>query len=154
MVFKSEEARLDYHMKLLRGVPLFRPIINEDIQELAKAMVELHFKKGEALLQQGDSGGTFYILRAGSANVLKDGKVVKSLKVNFTGNDVLYFEERALVENQVQEVTVIFTSDAAEVLALDRESFELTLGPLQEITSGMRARRRAITTRFSAYGSE
>ena len=40
----------------------------------AEALVEMHFAKGENIIQQGEAGNTFYILYEGQVAVVKDGK--------------------------------------------------------------------------------
>ena len=43
-----------------------------------------------------------------------------------------YFGERALLNNEPRAATIRVTSKGAKALALDKEAFDLLLGPLED----------------------
>jgi len=98
---------------------------------LAKALVEMHFAKGEVVLQQGEPGNTFYILYEGEVVVTKDSD--NPIKLLASSAAAQFFGERALMNNEPRAATVTVESATAKALALDRDSFNLLLGPLEDI---------------------
>merc|ERR1719330_818032 len=60
-------------------------------------------------------------------------------------NKTIYFGERALLENEPRAATVEVCSNYAKVLALDREAFDLLLGPLRDIGKGSGPRPEVVT---------
>jgi cGMP-dependent protein kinase len=65
--------------------------------------------------------------------VIKDGKEVARLKADTKAGTAQFFGEKALLENEGRAATVMVVSETAKALALDRESFNLLLGPLSDI---------------------
>ena len=64
---------------LLRGVGLLRPLSLPLIDELARRLVPATTPAGQLVFAQGDDGDRFYVIRAGNAEVLGDGKLVRTL---------------------------------------------------------------------------
>merc|ERR1719160_629555 len=94
----------------------------------------MRFSKGEEIITQGQSGDTFYILYDGSVVVNKDGKKVTDLTAQAKkSNSAKFFGEQALLKNEPRAATVKVSTETATVLALDRDSFNMILGPLEEI---------------------
>mmetsp|Transcript_114840 Transcript_114840/g.365012 ORF Transcript_114840/g.365012 Transcript_114840/m.365012 type:complete len:676 (+) Transcript_114840:266-2293(+) len=98
----------------------------------AKALVEMHFTKDELVIQQGEPGNTFYILYDGHVSIVKDGKEVTKLSANSQRGIAQYFGEGALMDNETRAATVQVLSETAKTLVLDRDSFNMLLGPLKD----------------------
>ncbi|MCK6475141.1 MAG: cyclic nucleotide-binding domain-containing protein, partial [Planctomycetes bacterium] len=65
---------------LLRSVPLFISLTEEDLSALAKRFVPQRFERGEEIVRAGDSGDSFYVIRVGRAEVLSaDGERLNNL---------------------------------------------------------------------------
>lgn len=94
---------------------------------------EIHYRKGDVIISQGEVGHTFYFLYSGRVGILKDGEEITQLQASAAEGQCPHFGERALLENEPRQATVICVSDAAAVLALDRDTFEQVLGPLKDI---------------------
>merc|ERR1719203_1243260 len=103
-------------------------------------MVEMHFSNREKIVQQGDTGNTFYILCKGEVSITKDGKEIARLEASQQQKSAHYFGEQALLHNEPRAATVRVASETAQLLALDRESFNLLLGPLQDIIEKSRGK--------------
>jgi len=93
----------------------------------------MHFTKGEVILQQGEKGNTFYILYDGEVAVLKDNKETIKLSASAKDKTAQFFGERALLNNEARAATVKVSSGSAKALALDKDSFDMLLGPLEDI---------------------
>jgi len=133
ILMKVSDEKIKEYVKLLDAVDLLSSLTKEEKNQVAQALVEMHFTKGEAVLQQGEPGNTFYILYEGEVSVIKDDKVVTNLSANQSTQTSQFFGERALLKNEVRAATVKVVSGTAKALALDRDSFTLLLGPLEDI---------------------
>jgi len=96
--------------------------------------VEMHFVKGEVILQQGEMGlGTFYILYSGSVSLVKDRLQVAELSASEPDGTAQYFGEVTILTGEPQAATARVASDVAKVLGLDRHSFDRLLRPLADV---------------------
>merc|ERR1712232_265155 len=77
--------------------------------------------------------GTFYILCAGSVDIIKDGDTVGNVAANADNMTAHYFGEDALYDSERRGATVKVTSPTANALELDRNSIEKTMGPLRQV---------------------
>jgi len=134
MLMKVSETKIKEYRKYLDGVQILAPLLMEEKTEIAKALVEMHFTKGELIIQQGEKGNTFYILYEGKVEIFKDGKEQPeaTLEASVARNTARYFGEKALLENDNRAATVKVCSETAKTLVLDREAFNMLLGPLEE----------------------
>uniref|UniRef100_A0A7S2P163 Uncharacterized protein n=1 Tax=Zooxanthella nutricula TaxID=1333877 RepID=A0A7S2P163_9DINO len=132
-LMKVTAAKVAEYVRYLDGVAVLTPLLAEEKTHLAKALVEMHFTKGEIVLQQGEPGSTFFILYDGTVKIFKDGVEVKTLEASVARGTAQYFGEGALLTNESRAATVQVTSESAKTLVLDRDSFNALLGPLQDI---------------------
>eukprot|EP00928_Gymnodinium_smaydae_P027861 TRINITY_DN21407_c0_g2_i1.p1 TRINITY_DN21407_c0_g2~~TRINITY_DN21407_c0_g2_i1.p1 ORF type:complete len:839 (+),score=157.58 TRINITY_DN21407_c0_g2_i1:107-2518(+) len=137
---EAEEAQKEY-LQLIESldVELLDSLTEDNKKMLAAALREMSFVKDQAILTQGEPGTTFYILVEGEVEIVKDGKVIKTVSsakakehLAPTGKKVSrkppHFGERALVTNEPRAATVKVISDKARVLALDKTVFDVLLG--------------------------
>merc|ERR1740116_592511 len=73
----------------------------------------------------------FYILVAGTVQVEKDKKKVAELKA--TSAQPQFFGEKALLNNEPRAATLKVTSAGASALCVDKQSFDMLLGPLDQL---------------------
>lgn len=111
----------------LAKVELLAPLAGYEREKIAEALEEVTFKKGEAVIKQGDQGDAMYIVWKGQCVVTKDGAEVARSK---EGD---YFGERALIKDEPRAADVTADSEECVLLKLDRTSFTLLLGPLEEL---------------------
>jgi len=133
ILMKVSTAKIAEYKKYLEGVRILQSLLSEEKEELAKALVEMHFTKGEQVIQQGERGNTFYILYDGAVEIIKDGKSVSEVSASLSRGTAQFFGEQALLDNEVRSATVQVSSDIAKALVLDRDSFTILLGPLKDI---------------------
>ena len=115
----------------LENLPLLEGLSERQRRAFAAALQLQSIKQGDDIVVQGEAGASFYIVLSGTVDVVKDGEKVSELQPG------AYFGERALLEEERRAATCLAATNV-EVLVLDRESFTLMLGPLEE------ALRRAI----------
>mmetsp|Transcript_88067 Transcript_88067/g.221654 ORF Transcript_88067/g.221654 Transcript_88067/m.221654 type:complete len:836 (-) Transcript_88067:101-2608(-) len=133
ILMQASSEKIDEYVKYLDSVEILKNLRDTERRAVAEAMVEMHFTKDEVVLRQGEPGSTFYVLCEGEAVVVKDNLEQVRLTANPHTRTAQYFGERALLNKEPRAATVIVTSQTAKVLALDQESFNLLLGPLEDI---------------------
>jgi CRP-like cAMP-binding protein len=133
ILMKVSEEKLGEYVKYLDRVEILAPLLMEEKKALASALIERHFTKGEVILQQGEAGNTFYILYDGEVAILKDNVEQTKLNASPSRQTAHFFGERALMNSEPRAATVQVTSSTAKALALDRDSFNMLLGPLEDL---------------------
>mmetsp|Transcript_22819 Transcript_22819/g.31306 ORF Transcript_22819/g.31306 Transcript_22819/m.31306 type:complete len:321 (+) Transcript_22819:35-997(+) len=90
------------------------------------------YAKDEIIINEGEEGETFYIVEKGSVECLQkyDGDKIGCVGVLGEGD---YFGERALLLDSPRACTVKAVSPEVRVLLLDRSSFNMVLGPVEDV---------------------
>jgi cGMP-dependent protein kinase 1 len=110
---REENIRFLSSVSVLKDVPL--PVLSQ-ISDMLKR--EFH-ATGATIIQQGDPGDKFYIIRGGSVNVIKTDSYGQEKLVGtlHRGN---YFGEQALLHQDRRLASIIANPPGAECLTLDR----------------------------------
>ncbi|HEX4418006.1 MAG TPA: DUF1003 domain-containing protein [Kofleriaceae bacterium] len=108
------------HISLLRSIPMFQGLNEEDLGALSSTLVERSFTAGQAIMAQGDQGSEMYIVATGHVNIFLPGESSRrvSLKDIARGE---YFGELALFDDKPRSASALATTDAV-LLALSRET--------------------------------
>jgi len=125
-------------IKYIQMLQTLGQLLDEERAALAEGLVEMHFTQGEQIYEQGEVGRTLYILYEGEAVVIKDGIETDKLCASREIGSAHFFGEQALFADAIQSATVKVSSNAAKILALDRNTFNCMLGPFEELTSKKR----------------
>eukprot|EP00913_Durusdinium_trenchii_P015958 g14996.t1 len=128
---ESSTAKAEEYVKYLDKVELLQPLQEEEKAALGRSLTEMTFTKSEVIFQQGEKGDAFYILIEGQVSVIKDGREVTRLRA--TPEKASFFGERALLNNEPRNATLQVLSETAKTLTVDRQSFDMILGPLEEL---------------------
>lgn len=131
VLMRAGETEAMENMKHLAHVEILAPLKESEKQELASAMHEMVFSAGEAIFEQGEAGTQFFILVEGEVSVIKDGK--EQVKLAATPEKATYFGERALLNKEPRAATIKVVSATAKALWVDKESFEMLLGSLEDL---------------------
>lgn len=118
----------DRRIERLRGVPLFAGCTDKQLQFIAGRAEELDFPPGQVLCREGKSGGDFFVLLSGCAEVSAGGKPMHSLR---EGD---FFGEIALLDNGPRSATVT-VSEPARALVLGPSQFRDMLHQNAEIAT-------------------
>merc|ERR1712151_622788 len=89
------------------------------------------FYKNETIFNQGEEGKLLYILIEGEVAIEKDGKL--ETKLTATASNACIFGERALLSGEPRAASINVLSDCAKALTIDKVSFDMLIGPLNEI---------------------
>lgn len=128
-IIKTESSsKMQEYTGFLKTVSLLAPLSASDRQKLADAIDEVRLPAGMTVFNQGDEGDVMYLVAQGELNVEKDGQLVATCK---KGD---YFGERALFMNDKRAATVkVSGSEDAVCLQINRDTFQLVLGPLEAL---------------------
>ena len=108
----------DADVELLRVIPMLGNLPVATVEQLAAALEHTAVEPRQPVFRQGEPGDFFYVVRAGRAEVLQDGQLVRELGV---GDG---FGEIALLRDQPRSATVRAAGDARlEVSRLRRSAF-------------------------------
>lgn len=116
----------DPRVDRLRAVPLFSGCNDKHLEFIATRVEDIDVPSGKVLTEQGKSGGEFFIVVAGEAEVKRDGAVVDSIK---PGD---FFGEIALLDNGPRTATVTSTTPM-RLLVLSPRQFQDVLHDDAEI---------------------
>jgi len=138
VLMKSNDVKMGNYMTILDTIGSFAVLYKDEKAALADALVEIHHIKGEEIVKQGDAGNSFFILYDGKVDFIKDGKLVNTIE-GVPGKSAHTFGELALLKDDVRQCTATVSSEeGATLLALSRETFEMILGPLDEILNSQK----------------
>ena len=131
------------NLDLIRRVPLFALVTASQAEALADSVSKQRFKRGEAIVAQGEVSNALYVILSGRARVLMTDKkgrevILATLQVGD------YIGEMSLIDNEAHSATV-FAEAMTDVLVLAREPF---LRCLSENASMAQAVMRGLVKRL------
>jgi CRP-like cAMP-binding protein len=110
----------DADVELLRVIPMLAGLPVASVEQLAAALEHTGVEPRQPVFRQGEPGDFFYVVRAGRAQVVQDGQLVRELGV---GDG---FGEIALLRDQPRSATVRGAGGARLELSRLRRSAFLT----------------------------
>jgi CRP-like cAMP-binding protein len=119
----------------LARIELFADLDSSDIARLAKVTVVREFKKGDAIVREGEAGVAFYIISKGTVDVVK-GLGTASEQVVGTLKEGTFFGEMALFDNHLRSASVRAASDC-ECLVLTKWDFNAEMSQNSSIAIAM-----------------
>ena len=116
---------------VLRKVPFLSELEDNVLSKITDVLTTVSFPQGERIINKGDVGEVFYILREGTVKVHDIGFGASQYVDQFLKPGD-WFGERALLTGEPR-VANCTAETACSTLCLSRETFEKTLGPLQSL---------------------
>ena len=101
---------------LLRENPIFAPLPEATVEQLAERLEEVNVAAGHEVVRQGESGDRFYLVGGGTLDVAVDGRRLQQLGPGES------FGEIALLRDVPRTATVTARTDAV-LYALERGAF-------------------------------
>lgn len=118
-------------LDVLRKVQFLTELDENMLLKIADALTTVNFQAGERIINKGDVGEVFYILKEGRVKVHDIGFGDSQYVDQILGPGD-FFGERALLTGDPRLANI--TAEVPSVtLCLSRETFEKTLGPLQDL---------------------
>jgi CRP/FNR family cyclic AMP-dependent transcriptional regulator len=99
------------YTELLRSIPMFQGLSEDDLAALVHSVSERHFSAGRIIINQGDPGTEMFIVASGHVNIFLPGEASRrvSLKDIARGE---YFGELALFDDKPRSASALATTDA------------------------------------------
>jgi CRP-like cAMP-binding protein len=98
----------DGFVEVLQAVDLFAPLGPSELDRLRHEVVTRRFGRGERILQEGETGHTFYLVASGEVSV-RTGRTETEITRLKRGQ---YFGEMSLLTGEVRSATVVAAEDA------------------------------------------
>uniref|UniRef100_A0A182P343 cGMP-dependent protein kinase n=1 Tax=Anopheles epiroticus TaxID=199890 RepID=A0A182P343_9DIPT len=132
IMMKSGRKEREENVRFLSTVSVLKDLEIEKLHKISDLLKREFYATGSTIIQQGDPGDKFYIIRGGSVNVIKTDKA---------GNDRLvgtlqrgaYFGEQALLHEDRRLASIIANPPGTECLTLNRIAFNEFLGGLDKL---------------------
>ncbi|MES1909201.1 MAG: hypothetical protein MHM6MM_001983 [Cercozoa sp. M6MM] len=131
ILMNVSKGKLEEFENFLKTVPILSSLLVNERAKVAEAIEEQSFKREQKVVQQGEPGNAFYIIRHGEAEVWKSEDGPAALVSRLRPGD--FFGERALLTDEPRAATIQVASSRLECLVLQREDFTALLGPLNEL---------------------
>ncbi|MFN2426437.1 MAG: cyclic nucleotide-binding domain-containing protein [Candidatus Binatia bacterium] len=134
---KAEQRRREI-FSVLRPLPVFTPLSDEQIATLVGGAELQVFMKGEALVRQGDRGESLFVIRSGSVRVERsqDGGPATTMATMGPGN---FFGEMSLLTGEPRTASIV-AEDETEVVVVRKNDF----APVLTADTGMLAGLSAV----------
>jgi CRP/FNR family cyclic AMP-dependent transcriptional regulator len=127
---RTEESRAT--LELLRRVPLFSELSEEDLERVQSVAIPRSFPKGVRVFHEGDHSDSCYIVRSGDLRVTREHSDGRAIALaTLASGDI--FGELAMLDGQARSASVETLSDA-ELLALPAADMRRLLAAHPEIT--------------------
>ncbi|MBI5935069.1 MAG: cyclic nucleotide-binding domain-containing protein [Chloroflexi bacterium] len=105
-------------ISFLKKIHLFSALTEDDLKDVAEALVDEAFKAEDVIVKEGTMGDTFYVIYRGTVKVTRKQKKGNQLLANLVQQD--FFGEEELFSKGKRTATITATSDCV-LLALHHE---------------------------------
>ena len=106
--------------ELLRSIPMFEGLDDDDVVALASAVHETRFAAGQMIFHQGDAGAAMYIVAKGHVNIHLPGEASRRVSLKDVSRGE-YFGELALFDDKPRSASALASTDAV-LLELSSET--------------------------------
>jgi CRP/FNR family transcriptional regulator, cyclic AMP receptor protein len=127
----------------LATVPLFKGLSKKELLLVARLAKEQRYAKGTNIVETGVPGHGLYVIRAGGASVLRDGRTIARLKPGDFFGEVAMLDAGARTATvQADADTVCLTLASWEIKPLLMDHAAITYKMLQEVVRRLREGQR------------
>jgi len=114
----------------LASVDVLQGLTEGQLGDLADAVQVVKYAAGHLIIEKETTGNVFYMITDGEVECTDVGQANQFKNLVLRRGE--YFGERALLMDQLRAANVVSKTDVT-LLALDREAFQRTLGPLRRL---------------------
>ncbi|RKD26002.1 cAMP-binding protein [Ammoniphilus oxalaticus] len=109
-----------------KKVPIFSSLSDEEIAKVAKMSSHQRFAKGEALIHEGETADTLFIINHGQVKLLKLTIDGKEQILNILTSGDFFGESHLFATNMINNFSV-YAIDDTEICLLTKQDFDLLL---------------------------
>lgn len=127
-------------VEVLRKVPLFAELADQDLEQVARVFKKRQFAPGETVTKEGAGGAAFFLIESGEAEVTVRGRTRPPLTAG------AHFGEVALIDGQQRSATIVASSELVcygltywDFQPLVQENAAIAWGLLQAMAKLLRA---------------
>lgn len=117
MGVRARRSPAEATVALLRRVSLFSELSAEELEKIARVAVPRSYPAGSIILREGDPGDTCYILRSGTARVVRQHADGRAITLTNLGPGEI-FGELAMFDGEVRSATVEAVDEVRAVAIL------------------------------------
>src|SRR5689334_870420 len=117
MVLRATRSPIEETVQLLRRVSLFSDLSLDELEKVARVAVPRSYAGGSIILREGDPGDTCYILRSGTARVVRQHADGRAITLTNLGPGEI-FGELAMFDGEVRSATVEAVDDVRAIAIL------------------------------------
>jgi CRP-like cAMP-binding protein len=121
--------------ELLRSVPIFSELTDDDFSSLAKVANRRRYPKDSVVFFENEQGDFFFMILEGRIKVTILGDDGREVILSLLGSGD-FFGEMALLDNEPRSATAIAVEDS-ELLSLHRNDFQAVLSDNRSIMVGL-----------------
>jgi CRP-like cAMP-binding protein len=121
--------------ELLRTVPIFSELTDEDIVSLSRVAIRKHYAKDAVIFFENEEGDFFFMILDGRIKVTILGDDGREVILSLLGAGD-FFGEMALLDNEPRSATAIAVEDS-ELLSLHRTDFQSVLSDKTSIATSL-----------------
>ena len=104
-------------IKYLSHISIFKNLPKEKLEYIIQVISEEKFNDGDIIVNQGEEGDKFFVIKKGKVNIYINNKYIRTL------NEKEYFGERALFFNEKRSATII-ALDEVILYSISKEDFQ------------------------------
>lgn len=108
-------------IELLKNLPIFQDLSNDEFENLAKVTAEEKYKPGDLLFKEGDRPDAFYVVKSGEVRILKKKEGADHLLATLIGGD--FFGEMGVIEDSPRYASAIVEKNSV-LLKVKRTDFD------------------------------
>lgn len=116
-----EGVSVKSRFEVLRSVPFFEKLSDEEIGKLADSAADERFPAGALVLREGDPGDRFFIIRSGEVEIWKDYGAEEADRLAVFGPGAI-FGELALIDSSPRSASVVARTEVS-LLSVGRGGF-------------------------------
>ncbi len=132
----SSTEKIAAYPEKLPAIPIFSGLPADAFAQVLKALKLVRKRPGDAILQEGDEGTSFFVLARGSVDVVRNSD--EGPQKLATLHDGSVFGEMALVSAQSRTASVIATDDC-DLLEFDRAALQAAASEVNTIATALDA---------------
>ena len=132
----SEKANL---VRMLRKVPLFSGLDDQELQTVASAGREVSFDPGKKILEQGEAGLSFLLVLEGRVEVRKSGRTVATVDPGGFFGEMTVFDDKPRSADIVAiQPTRCFGIPSWSFFPLLKANPSIAIGIIKELVARLR----------------